>query len=226
MSSGTHGRSALHRGQPVAQSGAALASAASVMVLLHGRGATAESILQLATELAMPDVAYLAPQAAGESWYPYSFLAPIEQNEPWLSSALGAVDDLVASIVAAGHDASRIVLLGFSQGGCLALEYAARHARRYGGLVGLSGGLIGPDGAPHEYAGTLAGTPVFLGCSDVDFHIPRGRVEESGNVLRRLGGVVDVRLYRGMGHTVNDDELDAVRQLLRGLTGSSPQESV
>ena len=211
---------ALHRGQPVLHAGAPLADADAVMVLVHGRGATAESILELTEEFDVPGFAYLAPQAAGGAWYPYSFLAPMEENEPWLSSALETVDEVVSRIISAGHDPSRIMLLGFSQGACLALEYAARHARRYGGLVGLSGSLIGPDGTPRDYAGTLDGTPVFLGCSDVDFHIPKRRVEESADVLRRLGGTVDMRLYRGMGHMVNEDELDAVRGLMRRLIQS------
>lgn len=212
---------ALHRGQPVLSGGAPLAEARGVAVLLHGRGATAEGILELGDALAVPGVAYLAPQAAGNEWYPYPFMEPIAANEPWLSSALATVDEVVARAGAAGHDASRVVLLGFSQGACLALEYAARHARRYGGLVGLSGGLIGPDDTPRDYPGSLDGTPVFLGCSDVDFHIPAARVRESADVLRRLGGDVTVRLYARMGHTVNRDELDAVRALLSRLTQQS-----
>lgn len=210
-----------HRGQPVLNAGQPLAQADAVLVMLHGRGASAEDILTLADELDLQRMAYLAPQAAGYEWYPYSFLAPIEQNEPWLSSALDTVDSVVMQALAAGHDASRIALLGFSQGACLAIEYVARHAHRYGGLAGLSGGLIGPEGTPREYAGSLAGTPVFLGCSDVDFHIPRRRVEESAEALRGLGADVTMRLYAGMGHTVNEDELDAVRDMLRRLVSPS-----
>jgi predicted esterase len=206
-----------HQGQPVLQGGEPLQRARAAMVLVHGRGASADDILTLADDLAVPDVAYLAPQASGHSWYPNSFLAPIAANEPGLSSGLQVIADLLAGIERAGIPPERTLLLGFSQGACLSLEYAARHARRYGGVAGLSGALIGPDGTSRNYAGTLAGTPVFLGCSDVDFHIPAARVEESAQVLRRLGGDVTMRLYAGMDHTVNDDELAFVRGMLTAL---------
>ena len=207
-----------HAGQPVRTSGVLAEEATAALVLLHGRGASTESILTLTDELGdPPGFAYAAPQAAGHTWYPYSFLAPLEQNEPWLSSALEAVGAVVSGLEEAGLDASRIVLLGFSQGACLALEFAARHARRYGGVVALSGGLIGPDSAPRDYAGDFGGTPVFLGCSDVDPHIPAPRVHESADVLERLGADVTKRIYPGMGHTVNDDELAWARDLLRAV---------
>ena len=182
--------------------------------MLHGRGATAESILTLATALGAADFAYLAPQAAGNSWWPQSFLAPIAANEPGISSAMQAVRDVLARVAAGGIPAERTVLLGFSQGACLAAEFAARHPRRYGGLASLSGGLIGPDGTPRDYEGSLAGTPVFLGCSDVDFHIPAERVRLSATVLQQLDGAVTMRLYPGMGHTINEDELAAVRSIM------------
>ncbi|MDQ3927620.1 MAG: dienelactone hydrolase family protein, partial [Chloroflexota bacterium] len=169
--------------------------------------------LALAEELERPEFAYLAPQAAGNAWYPYSFLAPVESNEPWLSSALLTLEQTL-SYLAGYIPHERIILLGFSQGACLALEYAARHARRYGGIAGLSGGLIGPDGTPRDYPGSLDGTPVFLGCSDVDFHIPKARVEESANVFTRLGAQVTMRLYPNMGHTVNRDEIEFVRSMM------------
>jgi predicted esterase len=162
-------------------------------------------------------MAFLAPQAAGNTWYPYRFLEPAERNEPWLSSALGLLADLLGHVAAAGIPPERTALLGFSQGGCLALEYGARNARRQGALVGLSGGLIGADGVPREDRGSLDGTPVFLGCSDVDPHIPRYRFDETAEVLRGLGGKVDARLYPGMGHAINQDELDAVAALFRSL---------
>jgi predicted esterase len=214
-----------HQGQRVAEAGAPLHRAKAAVILVHGRGATAESILTLADEFAQPDVAYLAPQAAGNTWYPYSFLAPTEQNEPGLSSGLQAIRDVRGRIEQAGLPAERTVLLGFSQGACLALEFAARHARRYGGAVALSGGLIGtgpadgppPDDKRFDYAGALDKTPVFLGCSDVDAHIPLARVHRSSEVLRALGGVVTERIYPGMGHTVNEDEVKHVRGLLAGL---------
>jgi predicted esterase len=203
-----------HAGQPVARAGAPLDRAAGAVVFLHGRGATAESILGLAAELGRPDLAYLAPQAAGSTWYPYSFLAPLAANEPWLSSALAAVGRTLDLAAGAGHAAERVALAGFSQGACLSLEYAARHARRYGGVATLSGGLIGPDGTPRDYAGSLDSTPVFLGCGVPDPHIPAARVEESARVLEGLGAAVTLRLYPGLGHTVNADELAHVRRLL------------
>jgi predicted esterase len=184
---------------------------------VHGRGATAESILGLAPLVDPGGFTFLAPQAAGHTWYPQRFMEPVEANEPWLSSALGVLSGLLDRLAGEGIRAERTVLLGFSQGACLALELAARNARRYGGLVGLSGGLIGPDGTPRRYPGSLDGTPVVLGCSDVDPHIPKRRVDETAEVLRRLGGEVEVRIYPGMGHTINDDELDAVRALFRAV---------
>lgn len=184
------------------------------MVMLHGRGATAESILSLAAELRVPGMMFLAPQAAGNAWYPLSFLAPPAHNEPFLSSALAAVGRSVAEAEGLGLSADRIFLLGFSQGACLATEWMARNARRYGGLFALSGGLIGDDLTPRDYSGGLDGTPAFFGCSDVDAHIPARRVEESGRIMESLGAAVDVRLYRGMGHTVNADEIAAVMGIL------------
>jgi predicted esterase len=190
------------------------------MVLLHGRGATAQGILSLADELSHPGFAYLAPQAAGNTWYPLSFLAPLDRNEPYLSSALSNISSTLESLAATGIPDERIALLGFSQGACLALEFSARHARRYGGVFGLSGGLIGPQGTPREYASSLAGTPVFLGCSDTDPHIPSERVIESAEVFRRLGAAVTTRLYPRMGHTVNQDELDFVRTVMEQISSA------
>lgn len=199
------------------QAGAALNAARAALVLVHGRGGSPHDMLGLAGAFGQPDVAVLAPTAAGRTWYPYSFLAPMARNQPGLDSGLQAIDDVLTLLAEQGFAAERVVLGGFSQGACLALEYAARHARRYGGLVGLSGGLIGPDGTPRDYAGSLGGTPVFLGCSDIDPHIPKARVLETEAVLTALGGTVDARLYPGFGHTVNQDEVDAVRAMLRAL---------
>ncbi len=206
-----------HPNGPVHTAGVPLAEARAALVLVHGRGATAESILELADELAVPGYAYLAPQAAGQTWYPYSFLAPMARNEPGLSSGLATIGAVLGAVAAGGVPPARTVLLGFSQGACLTLEYTARYAQRYGGVVGLSGGLLGPPGTPRDYAGTLGGTPVFLGCSDHDPHIPQTRVEESAAVFTALGGAVTLRIYPNMGHTVNPAEITAVRALLTAL---------
>ncbi len=211
-----------HREARIAEAGAPLHRAKAAVVMLHGRGADAADMLGLAEILAQPELAYLAPEAAGHSWYPYSFLAPIARNEPFLSSALALIDRLLARLGAAAFPPERVVLLGFSQGACLALEYAARNARSYGGLAGLSGGLIGPEGTPRDYPGRLAGTPVFLGCSDTDPHIPLARVHETARVLEALGGAVTEKIYPGMGHGINEDELRQVRGLLARLTSPPP----
>src|SRR5882762_3763498 len=183
------------------------------MILVHGRGASAADIMTVAADLKHPGVAYLAPQAAGNTWYPNPFTAPTESNEPYLSSALEVLASLLTS-VEKSVAADRIILLGFSQGACLTLEFAARNARRYGGVVGLSGGLIGPDGTSRDYPGTFDGTPAFLGCSDVDPHIKKERVLEAADVYTRLGAKVMARLYPLMGHTVNEDEIQAVREIV------------
>lgn len=206
-----------HQGQPIRIAGEPISRARAAMLLVHGRGASAEDILSLADEFDQTGFAYLAPQAAENTWYPNRFLAPIAENEPWLSSALAFLGGVLAEVVKAGIPHERIMLLGFSQGGCLALEFAARNARRYGGVIGLSGALIGPDDAPRDYAGSLAGTPIFLGCSDTDFHVPRERVDQTAEVLRHLGGEVMERLYPNMGHTINQDEIDFVRGMMQTL---------
>lgn len=203
-----------HDGQPVLVAGPPLGEAPLAAVLLHGRGATATSILDLAAAIDHPRVTWLAPQARGNTWYPNRFLAPLESNEPWLSSALAGVVDLVAQIAAAGVAGSRVVLMGFSQGACLALESLVRNPGLAGGAAGLSGGLIGPPGTVWPDSGRLDGVSIFLGCSDVDVHIPKQRVLESAEVLRARGADVTAILYPGMDHTVNDDELDHVRRLL------------
>jgi predicted esterase len=206
-----------HAAQPVLRLGPTLADARLAVIALHGRGASAEDILGLARQFAASDVAYLAPQAAGFTWYPYPFLAPLSQNEPHLSSALRRVATVVDDIVAAGVPHDRIGLMGFSQGACLSLEFAARHARRYAGVIALSGGLIGPPDTPRDYPGSMDNTPVFLGCSDIDPHVPVERVRESAAVFRRLGAAVDERIYPGLGHTINADELRAVQSLLTSV---------
>jgi len=210
-----------HAGQPVQAAGVPPERAVAAMVLLHGRGASAGDILTLVPELEAQGWAFLAPQAAGGTWYPNSFRAPIETNEPWLSSALDVVAGLVDRLATAGLPAERVVLLGFSQGACLTLEYAARNARRYGGVAGLSGGVIGPDDAPRADHGSLAGTPVFLGCSDHDPHIPAHRVDHAAEVLRGLGAEVTAILYPDLGHTVNQDEIEHVRDIMGRLVAAA-----
>ena len=213
-----------HQNQPVKHAGAPLRVADAAVVLLHGRGATAESILELADEFHVHGVAAIAPQAQYNRWYPQSFMAPLDANEPELSSALAAVDDVLDTVVEAGIPRERIVLLGFSQGACLATEYVARNPRRYGGLVALSGGLIGPQGMDFEHTGSRAETPAFFGCSDVDPHIPKERVEESAAVFERLDGDVTTRLYEGMAHTINGDEVAWVEALLTRLVEDGGDE--
>lgn len=207
----------LHRGQPVKAAGQSLERARGAMLMVHGRGARAEDILSLADQFREPEFAYLAPQASNHTWYPNRFLAPLQENEPWLSSALEVVGEVLSQIQEAGIPYERTILLGFSQGACLALEFAARNARRYGGIAGLSGALIGPEGTPRNYKNSLEGTPVFLGCSDVDFHVPRELVEQTAEVMRSLGGEVTRRFYPNMDHTVNQDEIDFVREMMKRI---------
>ena len=203
-----------HANPRVLQAGVPIDAARIVAIMLHGRGAGAEDILGLAKEFTAPDVAFVAPQAAGNTWYPYSFLMPLEQNEPSLSSALRAIERLVESLAQQNVTPDRIALMGFSQGACLALEFAARHAQRYAVIAAFSGGLIGPPGTPRNYPGSFAGTPVFLGCSDVDPHIPVERVHESAEVFTRMGATVTKKIYPHMGHTINESEIDLVDGLL------------
>ncbi|MGH2538292.1 MAG: alpha/beta hydrolase [Candidatus Promineifilaceae bacterium] len=209
-----------HQNQPVLSAGRPLDEAQAAMILVHGRGATADDILLLAGELGAADFACLAPQAAGNTWYPQSFLAPIANNEPGITSGLAVLERLVAEAGAAGIRPERVILAGFSQGACLTLEFVARHARRYGGVLGFSGGLIGPEGTPRHYAGSLDGTPVFLGCSATDPHIPAERVRLTADVLADLGAEVSLRLYPSLGHTINQDEIAYGRGLVAAVAGS------
>ncbi len=210
-----------HRGSEEVWFGPGLEEAESAVVLIHGRGDSAQGILGLAPELQASRTAVVAPQASGFSWYPNSFLSEVELNEPWLTSALARIEVAVTA-VGAVIPAERVVLMGFSQGACLALEFAARNTRRYGGVVAFSGGLIGADGAPRDYPGSLEGTPVFLGCSDVDAHIPVGRVHESTQVMNGLEGEVEERIYPGMGHTINEDEIAWASRLLTSIGAEGP----
>ena len=206
-----------HRNQRVLQRGAALDSAKGAVVFLHGRGASADDILGLAQDFDLPELANLAPEAAEHTWYPYSFLSPIEQNQPWLDSALKLVGETVQRAIAAGIERQNVAIVGFSQGACLATEFVARNAARYGGLVAFTGGLIGPPGAKFSYSGELSGTPCFLGAGDRDPHVPWKRVEESASVLSGLGAAVTLRRYPGLPHTINQDEIDHAKIILRRI---------
>ena len=206
-----------HRNQPVLVSGRPLNSAKAAVILVHGRGASATDILSLAEELDHPEFAYLAPEAAGHAWYPYSFLAPLAQNQPWLNSALSLLGTVVGRAVAAGIPRHKIALVGFSQGACLATEFVARNAVRYGALIAFTGGLIGPPGTRFNYPGDLSGTPCFFGAGDPDPHVPWERVKESASVFSALGGVVTLRRYPGLSHTINQDEILVAKNLLSGL---------
>ena len=206
-----------HAGQPLASAGAPLGKSPVALIMVHGRNAAPANILSLVPSLGRPDLTYLAPAAAGGTWYPLSFMAEREKNEPGLSSGLWVLDQLVRHVVDSGVRKDRIVLLGFSQGACLSAEFAASHADRYGGIVLYSGGLIGPPGTTWNYSGSFGGTPVFLGCSDVDAHVPKTRVDESAAVFQRMGATVTERIYPGMGHLVNDEEIGFAKALLGEL---------
>lgn len=201
-----------HGSQSVMREGAPLGTA-PVAIMVHGRGAGPKNILDLVPRLARPDVTYLAPAAAGNTWYPNSFMAPTGTNEPGLSSALDTLAHLIDEVVSQGVPTERIMLLGFSQGACLTSEFAVRHPRRYGGVIVFTGGLIGPAGTTWHYPAAFAGTPIFLGCSDVDHHVPKTRVDETATVFARAGAIVDERIYPGMGHIVNDDEIAAAQAI-------------
>ena len=203
-----------HAGQPVVEAGVELGRAPAVVIMVHGRNAGPANILDLVPRLARPQLTYLAPAAANHTWYPHSFMAEIASNEPGLTSGLGVLDSLVARVEATGIPRARIVLLGFSQGACLTAEFAVRRASRFGAVVVFSGGVIGPPGTRWDYPATFDGTPVFLGCSDRDSHVPESRVAESAELFSRMGAMVTKRIYPGMGHVINDDEILYAQRLL------------
>lgn len=203
-----------HAKAGVAHGGAAIREASGVVILLHGRGASTSDILDVGAELGFSRAGLLAPQASGHSWYPKSFLATLAQNEPWLSSALRRVDQLIEQCAAAGMLSERVAICGFSQGACLATEFVARHPRRYAGLVAFTGGLIGPPGGDLHHPGSLAGTPVLFSSGDPDPHVPWQRVEESAQMLRLMGGEVELRRYPGRSHTILREEVANARNLL------------
>jgi phospholipase/carboxylesterase len=201
----------------IAAAGPRLKDARAAVVLLHGRGGSADDILSLAGALRQNDLAYVAPQASGRTWYPQSFMATLARNEPYLSRSLATLAAVVNDLAGRGIASDRVALIGFSQGGCLALEFAARNPKRYAGVAGLSAGLIGPPGLIRDGPGSLAGTPVFLGCGDIDPHIPLDRVRVTTQVLTAMNAAVTERIYPGMGHTINQDEIAHVRRLLENV---------
>ena len=211
-----------HQNSKTVTAGADPAGAKTAMILVHGRGASAESILTLANEFENTEgMHFAAPQATKFAWYPYSFLSPTEQNEPGLSSGLQAIFDIITDLEKQGIPKEKIILLGFSQGGCLVSEFMARHPARYGGLAALSGGLIGDTVSAENYSGSLENTPCFLGCSDVDPHIPVERVHQTEEVLEKLGADITKKIYSGMGHTVNADEIMEVNKLIDTVISSN-----
>jgi predicted esterase len=203
-----------HHGQPVLARGEVLTRARGAIIAIHGRDMSAEDMLMIAGKLDAPGFAILAPQARGKSWYPERFSSPIAKNEPWLTSSLAAIDWLVRHCRSAGLEKEKLALLGFSQGACLVLEYSERNPASYGAIVGLAGALFGPLGTTREPAVGLAGTPVFMGCSEVDPYIPKDHLMESAGILAAMGAAVDLRLYPNLGHRVNLDEIHRVNAML------------
>jgi len=203
-----------HRNTPVIRAGSDLARAGAAVVMLHGRGGSAQDILSLANDMYDERIAYLAPQAADNTWYPYSFLAPIQQNEPWLSSAIAKVGSVVQSCLSAGVPHDKVAVCGFSQGACLATEFVARHPARYGALIAFTGGLIGPPGSDLHHAGSLDGMPALFSSGDPDPHVPWSRVEESARELKRMGAEIQLLRHPGRPHTIMNSELDAARSLI------------
>lgn len=207
----------IHNPNNIRTAGKPLEEASKVMIMVHGRGGSAQDILSISNYIQDKDFAFVAPEAQGNSWYPYSFLRPTNENEPYLSAALEVLASLRGRLQADfNFKLPQIYWLGFSQGACLMLEFVARNASEYGGIFGLSGGLIGPDGTARNYEGSLDKTPVFLGCSDVDSHIPKKRVLESDAVFRQMGAEVTTKLYPNFPHSINEDELNVVNLLLAG----------
>lgn len=205
----------------VLTAGAQLRGATGAMLLLHGRGGLAADIMGLGREIAGPEIALIAPEAEGNTWYPYSFLAPVAQNEPWLSSALRLIERLVRRCVAEGVAAEQVLLCGFSQGACLATEFVARYPRRYGALIAFTGGMIGPPGSDFRHEGKLNGMPALLSSGDPDPHVPWARVEESAALLEAMGAAVEMRRWPARPHTVLPQEVLLARELAAGIAHKS-----
>ncbi len=200
--------------ETVAQTGEPIGKAKKVLVMLHGRGDQAKNFIHLAKELTLPGFAVLAPQAIQNTWYPYSFLAPLSKNEPQLSLSLSGLSELMDDLDGLSVQKKDIFFLGFSQGACLALEFCARHANRYGGIIAFTGGLLGDQIEMGSYAGNFQQTPIFIGSSDHDPHVPEERINESEEILSNLGAKVTKKIYPGMGHTINKDEIDRANAIL------------
>lgn len=211
-----------HHGQQVLRAGVDLSQAKVALIMLHGRGADAADIIGLSEVIDRADVIYLAPEAAGHIWYPNTFMAPVESNEPGRTSALNVIANLIARLGEARIAPDKIAILGFSQGASLALEFAARKPRRYGGIFALSGGLMGEAVAARDYSGSLDGTPVFIGCSDIDPHIPLERVRESASIMGKLGAQVTEQIYPGLGHIIVEDEIVKIRGILDSFVETAP----
>jgi predicted esterase len=207
-----------HGEEPLVEQGEPLGKA-PVLIMVHGRGAAPANILELVPRLGRSGWTYLAPTAAGRTWYPYSFMAQRSENEPGLSSALDVLKQLLQRVMMAGVPPSRVVFLGFSQGACLTAEFVAQNPRRYGGVLIMSGGLIGPPGSLGHYPGSFKGTPVFIGCGDMDAHVPRTRIEESAAVFTKMGAATTCRIYPGMPHLVSDDEIAFAQQVMKDVDG-------
>lgn len=214
-----------HRDSPIRRFGKPLEQASGAVILLHGRGGSAEDILSLASEFYLPELVFLAPQAAGNSWYPNSFLAPIAQNEPWLTSALRKVETTLEMVNEAGISSERIVICGFSQGACVATEFVARNPKRYSALIAFTGGLIGPPGADLTHKGDLASTPALFGSGDPDPHVPWQRVEQSARILAEMGAAVTARRYANRAHTISGEEIDLAKKLIRDAFGTNAGEA-
>ncbi len=202
----------MHKRQLIT-AGKKLEDTSKALILIHGRGASAEDILGLADHFEVNDLTLIAPQATNHTWYPYSFLAPPSENEPWLSSALSLLKDIVKEMNAKGIISENIYFAGFSQGACLTLEFITRHATKYGGVAAFTGGLIGDKIYPENYAGDFSGTPVFIGTSDPDPHVPVERVNESAEILEKMNALVTKKIYKNMGHTINPDEINTVNKM-------------
>jgi len=214
-----------HKDQPIFAWGAPLAEAPGAVILLHGRAGAVDDMRALIAQVDRPQFACIAPAAQGRSWYPYSLLEPLQRNAGSLNSALRIVKAALEKATAGGLPIDRVVLVGVSQGASVALEFAARNARRYGGIVALSGALMGPEGTPRDYPGAFDGTPVFLGSGDIDPHVPKRRVTETESVFKQLGGNVTKRIYSGLGHTTNDDEIAVVRAMLDEVVATTRGET-